>query len=142
MSRKRTNARTHAIQAIYQWQVTGQDLADIVNQFLLDNDNKSFDVGMFRDLVSGVPTNLDRLDGELAPLLDREIEKVDLVERAILRVGAFEIADHPEVPYRVVINEYVELGKSFGADQGHRYINGILDKLAHKLRPQEVAARS
>ncbi|MGV6825424.1 MAG: transcription antitermination factor NusB [bacterium] len=140
MSRKRTNARTHAIQAIYQWQMTGEDLGEIVNQFLIENDNQSFDVTLFRELVTGVPKNIDRLDTELGELLDRNIDSVDLVERAILRVGAFEIADHPEVPYRVVINEYVDLGKSFGAEQGYRYINGILDKLAQKLRPHEVAA--
>lgn len=140
MSRKRSLARSHATQAVYQWQVTGENVSDIVNHFLTEQDSSQFEVGYFRELVMGVPQNLDELDEALTPLLDRPVESVDLVERAILRLGAYELAKHPEVPYRVVINEAVELAKTFGADKGHKYINGVLDKLAKSLRALEVNA--
>jgi len=141
MSSKRSQARSHAIQALYQWQVTGQDIGDIANQFLAEHDNSSFEVSYFRDLLQGVPTHLKQLDETLKPHLDRSIESVDLVERAILRLGVYELAEHPEVPYRVVINESVELAKTFGAEQGHKYINGVLDKVAQDLRSLEVKSR-
>ena len=140
MSGKRSKARSHAVQALYQWQVTGQDIADIVNQFLEEQDSSQYEVSYFRDLIAGVPTQLKKLDAALSPHLDRSIESVDLVERAILRLGAYELAEHPEIPYRVVINESVELAKTFGAEQGHKYINGVLDKVAQELRAVEVKA--
>ncbi len=141
MSKKRSKSRSLATQAIYQWQVAGANVGEIIEGFLTEHQNSSFQVEYFRDLVSGVPGQLDVLDKDLQPLLDRPVEEVDLVERAILRLGAYELLKHPEVPYRVVINEWVELAKTFGADKGHRYINGVLDKLAHELRAVEIAAR-
>ncbi len=141
MSNKRSKSRSLATQAIYQWQVTGDNIGEIINGFLAEHPGGDFQVEYFQDLVRGVPTHLDSLDDSLKPLLDRPVEEVDLVERAILRLGAYELLKHPEVPYRVVINEWVELAKTFGADQGHKYINGVLDKLAQVLRPVEVAAR-
>ena len=141
MSRKRSRSRRLGLQALYQWQVTGDDLGEIINHFLAENREKEFEVDYFRDLVSGVPARLDELDAVLQPRLDRPVEEVDLVERALLRLGAYELLAHPEIPYRVIINEAVELAKTFGADQGHRYINGVLDKVARELRPVEVAAR-
>ncbi|RTZ72238.1 MAG: transcription antitermination factor NusB [Gammaproteobacteria bacterium] len=140
MSRKRSRSRRLAMQALYQWQVTGDDLGEIINHFLTENREKDFESGYFRDLVHGVPARLDELDAALKPFLDRPVEEVDLVERALLRLGAYELLAHPEVPYRVVINEAVELAKTFGADQGHRYINGVLDRVARELRPVEVKA--
>ena len=138
MSKKRSQARGLAVQALYQWQVTGQDVGDIVNQFLVEHPNRKFEIEYFRDLVSGVATQLNRLDAALQPYLDRAVEQVDLVERAVLRLGAYELAAHPEIPYRVVINEAVELAKTFGAEQGHRYVNGVLDKVASDLRAVET----
>ena len=137
MSRKRSQARHHAVQAIYQWQMTGQDIRDIHDQFISENDPSEFEITYFEGLLRGVPTHLGELDGELAPCLDRSIESVDPVERAILRLGAFELMHRLDVPYRVVINEAVELAKVFGAEQGHRYVNGVLDKLARKVRGAE-----
>lgn len=137
MSNKRHKARQLALQGLYQWQVTGQTVGEIVNQFLVEHDAKKFDSAYFDDLIRGVPTHLDQIDEQLEPLLDRGVEQVDLVERAALRLGVYELLFHPEVPYRVVINEAVELAKIFGADQGHKYVNGVLDKLAPKLRPHE-----
>lgn len=141
MSKKRSKSRSLATQAIYQWQVAGANVGEVVETFLTEQQNSSFQVEYFRDLVSGVTAQLDELDNGLQPLLDRPVEEVDLVERAILRLGAYELLKHPEVPYRVVINEWVELAKTFGADKGHRYINGVLDKLAHDWRAVEIATR-
>lgn len=128
------------MRALYQWQVTGHDIGEIVNQYLASNDVRKFDVDYFQDLFRGVPTHLDEIDAELDPLLDRGVEQVDLVERAVLRLGAYELKHHPEIPYRVVINEAVELAKEYGAEQGHRYVNGVLDKLSKSLRSLERRA--
>ncbi|MCB1760575.1 MAG: transcription antitermination factor NusB [Gammaproteobacteria bacterium] len=141
MANKKSRARHHAVQAIYQWQMTGQDIRDIREQFISEQDPKSFDIDYFEQLLRGVPTNLSQLDGELKSCLDRSIESVDPVERAILRLGAFELTMRPELPYRVVINEAVELAKIFGAEQGHRYVNGVLDKLAQRCRQGELKPR-
>ncbi|MGB5251919.1 MAG: transcription antitermination factor NusB [Sedimenticolaceae bacterium] len=141
MSRQRSRSRSLAIQALYQWQMAGQDIGVIVGQFLLEQDAKKFDSDYFTELVNGVPARLSELDAALAPCVDRPLESVDPVERAILRVGTYELIEHPEIPYRVVINEAVELAKTFGAEQGHRYVNGVLDKAARALRPLEAAAR-
>ena len=138
MSVKRSRARRIAVQGLYQWQMTGQDIGEIDAQFLADEDVSRFEVTYFKDLLHGVPAHLNELDELLGPLLDRAVEKVDPVERAILRLGAYELSHHPEIPYRVTINEAVELAKLFGAEQGHRYINGVLDKMARKVRQTEI----
>ena len=140
MSRQRSKARSLAVQAVYQWQMAGQNVQDIINHFLTEYADKKVDIDYFRELVIGVSGDLSRLDESLSPHLDRSIESIDPVERAILRLGAFELATHPEIPYRVVINESIELAKVFGAEQGHKYVNGVLDKTAKSLRPLEMAA--
>ncbi|ROR34968.1 transcription antitermination factor NusB [Inmirania thermothiophila] len=140
MSRKRTRARRRALQALYQWQMTGQDLGEIERQFLEDEDMRDVELDYFRELLHQVPARLAELDGVLAPLLDRPIGQVDPVERAVLRIGVYELAHRLEVPYRVVINEAIELAKRFGSEHGHRYVNGILDKAARSLRAVEVEA--
>jgi N utilization substance protein B len=141
MSKKRSQSRRHALQALYQWQMAGQDLVDISNQFLEEQDINKFEIPYFQDLLHGVPTHLAELDAMLRPALDRAIESVDPVERAVLRLGAYELTYHLEVPYRVVINEAVELAKVFGAEQGHRFVNGVLDRVARQVREAEVKAR-
>ncbi len=140
MSGNRTKARRHAVQAIYQWQMTGESLTEIDRQFLEMESMIGADLLYFKDLLHGVPSNLNELDELSGAFIDRAIESVDPVERAILRMGTYELKSHPEIPYRVVINESVELAKLFGAEQGHRYINGVLDKLAQQLRQVEVKA--
>ncbi|WP_177421083.1 transcription antitermination factor NusB [endosymbiont of Lamellibrachia barhami] len=140
-SRKRSQARRHAVQAVYQWQMAGQDIGSIIDQFLAEQDIKSFEVAYFQDLLRGVPRHLTELDELLKPVLDRAIESVDPVERAVLRLGVYELNYHPEVPYRVVINESVELAKVFGAEQGHRFVNGVLDKVAREIRKVEMKAK-
>ncbi len=141
MSRKRSQARHLAVQAIYQWQMAGQDVHEIVDQFLEEQDLDSFEIPYFQDLLAGVPVNLRELDELLKPALDRAIESVDPVERAVLRLGVYELRFKPEVPYRVVINEAVELAKVFGAEQGHKYVNGVLDQVAKKVRAAEIKAK-
>ncbi|MCB1859212.1 MAG: transcription antitermination factor NusB [Gammaproteobacteria bacterium] len=139
MSHKKHQARLHAVQAVYQWQMTGQDIREICSQFLSDQVTPRVDTSYFSTLLVGVQENLGELDSQLKECLDRSIESVDPVERAILRLGAYELILQPTVPYRVVINEAVELAKVFGAEQGHRYVNGVLDKLSRKIRNTQTA---
>ncbi len=141
MSNKRSRARHHAVQALYQWQMAGGNLAEIEEQFLSDESVTTFDLEYFKEILHGIPQHLGALDAQLAPLLSRSIESVDPVERAILRLGAYELTHRPEIPYRVVINECVELAKVFGAEQSHRFINGVLDKLAQGARGGEIKLR-
>ncbi|NCF10117.1 MAG: transcription antitermination factor NusB [Gammaproteobacteria bacterium] len=140
MGNARTPARRLAVQALYQWQLAGQDIGDIIAQFCDEQQPGEAQREYFSELLRGVLKGLDEIDDLIAPLLDRPMTQVDPVERAILRVGAFELAHRPEVPYRVVINEGVELAKRFGAEQGHRFVNGVLDRLAHQLRAVEQKA--
>jgi N utilization substance protein B len=134
----RTRARRSALQALYQWQMAGQPLAEIEAQFLTAQDMSRVDVGYFHELLHQVPAHLSALDEALEPVLDRPIGQVDPVERAILRIGAYELGHRLEVPWRVVIDEAVELAKMFGAEQGHRYANAVLDRLARRLRTAEI----
>jgi len=142
MSRARSNARRCAVQALYQWQMTGQDLMEIETQFLSDPVNtKQLEQAYFTALLHGVPAQLAALDAYIVEFTDRTVERLDLVERAILRLCTYELIHKPGVPYRVVINEGVELAKTFGGDKSHRYINGVLDKLAHKIRTTEIRGK-
>lgn len=136
---KRAWARRCAVQALYEWQITGQDPAQIAAQFLADEDLRKADPNYFQELVRQVPARVAEIDAALEPFLDRPLEQVDPVERAILRIGGYELTQHPELAYRIVINEAVELAKVFGAEQGHRYVNGVLDKLARAVRAVEFA---
>jgi N utilization substance protein B len=120
--------------------MTGGDPARIAAQFLADEDLRKADSDYFRELVHQVPARLAEIDAALEPFLDRPLAQVDPVERAILRIGGYELTQHPDLAYRIVINEAVELAKVFGAEQGHRYVNGVLDKLARAVRSAEFAA--
>jgi len=145
MSRKRTLARRVAVQGLYQWQISGRNLRDIESHLLDDPelleemgaDLKDLEVAYFKELLHGVATRAGELDAAVAPLLDRPAAQLDPVEQAILRLGAYELTQRPEIPYRVVINESVELAKTFGAEQSHRFINGVLDRLAAQARVLE-----
>ena len=136
---KRSWARRCAAQALYEWQITGQDPARIAAQFLADEDLRKADPDYFQELVREVPARVTEIDAALEPFLDRPLTQVDPVERAILRIGGYELIQHPDLAYRIVINEAVELAKVFGAEQGHRYVNGVLDKLARAVRSVEFA---
>ena len=126
------------MQAIYQWQVGGGGIAEVEAQFLAEQDLSQADVAYFSDLVQCIPAHVVELDAHLTPFLDRSIAGLDPVELAILRIGVCELAYHPEIPFRVIINEAVELAKVFGAEQSHRYINGVMDKVARDLRRAEL----
>jgi N utilization substance protein B len=142
MSQARTNARRSAVQALYQWQMTGQNLSEIERQFLEEERLKNAQKSYFTELFYGVPKNLTAIDQALSEFVDRPVDKIDPVERAILRIGAYELMFRLDMPYRVVLNEGINLAKDFGADGSHRYVNGILDKVAQKQRPLEIKAKS
>lgn len=137
MSRTRSQARRCTVQALYQWQLTGDDVTEVITQIMEEKDPKRVDVSYFRGLLTGVVKEVERVDELLAPVLDRTVNSVDPVELAIMRMGVYELQYHIEIPYRVVINEAVELSKTFGSEQGHKYVNGVLDKLAATLRSAE-----
>jgi len=142
MANPRQLARQCAVQALYSWQLTHGDPLDIDAAFRIENDMDGVDVDYFRELLREIPRLREALDGHIIPLLPRPLDEVDPVERAILRLGAYELKCRPDVPYRVAINEGVELAKLFGAEQGHRFVNGILDGMARQLRGAEQAADS
>ena len=136
----RTRARRTALQALYQWDLGKQDLRDIENQFREAQDLSKVDVDYFTELLHQVAARVGELDAHMAPFLDRPIRQLGPVERAILRIGVYELAFRPELPWRVVIDEGIKLAKMFGAEQSHKYVNGILDKLAAELRGIERQA--
>lgn len=138
MSFARTNARQSAVQALYQWQITGQNLNEIEEQFYLDENFKKVQRSYFKELLHEVPHHLSQLDKTLAEFVDRRVEEIDPVERAILRIGVYELVNRPDVPYKVVLNEGINLAKRFGATDSHKYVNSVLDKIAQKQRPQEA----
>ncbi len=136
----RRRARRLLLQALYQWQVSGADAAEIERQFLEDHNFKRIDRGFFHDVLRGVIAEQARLDALIAPYLDRQIDALDQVERVLLRLGAYELHARPEVPFKVAIHEAVALARDFGAEDSHKYINGVLDKIARSERPLEVQA--
>lgn len=142
MSQARTNARRAAVQALYQWQMTGQNLSEIERQFLEEQRLKDAQKSYFTELFHGVPKNLTQIDEVLSEFVDRPVDSVDPVERAILRIGVYELLHRLDMPYRVVLNESINLAKDFGADGSHRYVNGILDKIALKQRAIEIKAKA
>lgn len=134
----RRKARSFALQAIYQWHMAGADLAKIEAEFRTDNDMSKVDLEYFHEILHGVPRELSALDQIITPLLDRDSEEITPVELSILRLAAYEMIHRIDVPYKVVINEAVELAKSFGATDGHKYVNGVVDKIAQQERTVEV----
>jgi len=137
--RGRVRARRCAVQALYQWQMAGQEPGKIVDEFVAERELTSVDMEYFDLLVREVPRAFEHLKADLEPCLDRAWNQLDPVERSVLLIGAFELRHRLEVPWRVVINESVELCKMFGTVEGHRYVNGVLDRLAQVQRAQEVA---
>ncbi|WP_456267937.1 transcription antitermination factor NusB [Kushneria sp. AK178] len=150
----RRAARELTVQALYQWEMTGTSITRLETEFraqtadddLEPHENwvqvmKIADLGLFHQLLHGVAGHCGEMDELIAPALDRKLDELDRIELSILRLGAYELAHRPEVPYISVINEGIELARAFGATEGHRYINSILDRLAGKLRAVEVRAR-
>ena len=136
----RSRARRRALQAIYAWQVSGNSMAKVLDEFRHEQDMEVADLGYFEDLLRGVNEHCAELDASLKPYLDRDVAQIDPIERAALRIAAYELRYRVDVPYRVVINEAIEVTKRFGAEHGHTYVNGVLDKLAAQTRQAEYAA--
>lgn len=116
------------------WQLSQNDIADVEYQFLAEQDVKDVDVLYFRELLAGVATNTAYLDGLMKPYLSRLLEELGQVEKAVLRIALYELSKRSDVPYKVAINEAIELAKSFGAEDSHKFVNGVLDKAAPVIR--------
>ncbi len=136
----RSRARRRALQAIYAWQVSGGNAQQVIAQFAHEQAHEVADLEYFEDLVRGVIKHVGELDAALAAFIDREVEQVDQIERAALRIAAYELLHRPDVPYRVVINEAIDTTKRFGSEHGHTYVNGVLDHAAAAWRAPEFAA--
>tara|TARA_R110001583_G_scaffold3286_1_gene21250 strand:+ start:2245 stop:2733 length:489 start_codon:yes stop_codon:yes gene_type:complete len=132
-------ARSFALQALYQWHMAGSTLNEIEAEFRAENDMSGTDIKLFSGLLHGVPSQSAVLDRAFAPYLDRKLEDLDPIELTVLRMGSYELAAMIDVPYKVAINEAVNLAKIFGATESHKYVNGVLDRVARDLRQAEVA---
>jgi transcription antitermination protein NusB len=139
-ARARSLSRKLAMQALYQWQLAGQSASELQRQFAAEEGYGDAEEEYFAGLVDGVTTTVAVLDTRLQALIDRPLAQLDPVERAVLWIGMFELLHRPDVPYRVVINESVELAKRFGATDGHKFVNAVLDRAARELRSAEQAA--
>jgi transcription antitermination protein NusB len=137
----RHHARKVLMQAVYQWQMTGAPFTDVVKEFRDAGALKKADDEFFGTVLRGVLNSADELDALLAPLLDRKVTDLDRVELALLRLGAYELQHRIDVPFRVVIDEYVELAKGYGAEDSFKYVNGVLDRLSADLRQLERRSR-
>lgn len=137
IAKARGKARKLAMQAVYQWQMTGDDIVDIEHQFKDENDMSKVDQGYFSELLFKVSSSND-IDAVLEKYMDRKILLVDPVERAILRIACYEFKSRLDVPYRVVLNEAISLTKNFCAEQSHKFVNAVLDKVARELRVEEI----
>ncbi len=141
LAQSRRYARERALQALYQWDVSSGQSSDVRQQFIDDQDMSRVDVDYFILIFNGVSHNPEAVDATLFDALDRPIADLDPIERGVLRIAAYELTECPDIPARVVINEGIEITKRYGADKGHRYVNGVLDKLAASVRPLEMRRR-
>lgn len=136
----RKRARNLLVQALYQWQLSQNPVEEIEAQYRTDNTGK-IEWDFFHDAFLFITENYTTLDEVFIPFLDRGFEDLNPIELAVIRLGCYELQERIDVPYRVVINEYVDLAKKYGATDSHKYVNGILDKVAKKLRAPEINAR-
>ena len=140
----RTRARHRILQALYQWELTQHDLHDIEKHFHEDQDMRRVDIEYFKELLHEIPKQKETIDAKLEPLLDRPIDQLDPIEINILRIAAYELIKRIDIPYKAIINEAVELAKAFGAEDSHKYINGVVDRIADRveLRVKEMGNRA
>lgn len=131
-------ARTLALQALYQWQLSGTALSEIEAQFRAIKTMDKVDVAYFCRLLHDIPAQVTVLESAFSPFLDRGIKELNPIELTVLRMGSFELLFCPEVPYKVVLNEAIALTKSFGSQDGHKYVNGVLHNVAKKVRSLEI----
>lgn len=136
-SSARAVARKLAMQALYQWQLNTCPWQDLVQEFSASDEMRKADLEYFRELIAGVCKDHEALDSALTGWLDRPADQLDPIEHAVLLIGAYELKSRPEIPYRVVINEGVGLAKRFGATDGYKFVNAVLDRAARELRPYE-----
>ncbi len=139
-SRARSLSRRLAMQALYQWQMTEQSSSELLNQYAQDEGYPEVDAEYFAEVLRGVTGEGEALDLALGELIDRPVAQLDPIEHAVLLIGMYELAHRTEVPYRVVINEGVELAKKFGATDGHKFVNAVLDRAARSMRAAEHTA--
>lgn len=140
LAKKRGKARRLAMQALYQWQMTADAIDGIEQQFIEENDMKNVDQAYFSELLLGVLNERAEIDRHLQKHLPRPVDSVDPIERAILRIAAYEFLKRLDVPYRVVLNEAVVLTKKFCAEKSHTFVNAVLDKVAHDVRAHETVS--
>ncbi len=136
--RKRKHARDKALQALYQWQLSGEDLDWIRDHYVQEQGVNSGDPEYFLELLYGIPSMVGELDERFGRHVSSFKDHLDPIENNILRIATYELIKHLEIPYRVVLNEAVKLAKSYGADDSHKFVNGVLDPLARELRPAET----
>ncbi len=137
----RRRARECAVQAVYSWQLSQNSISDVESTFLSEQDIKDVDVRYFRELLSGVAANTAELDALMAPYLSRQLSRLGQIEKAILRLALFELSKRIDVPYKVAINEAIDLAKTFGAEDSHKFVNGVLDKVAPVVRRESVIGK-
>jgi N utilization substance protein B len=135
---ERHNARSYAVQAMYQWQIAGAPISEIEQQFLTEHIDKKLDMDFFKELIRGIPANKEEIDLAIKPFMNRSMSDIDPVELAVLRLATYELLKRPDIPYRVIINEALNLTKEFGSVEGYKFINGILDRIAKSSREVEV----
>lgn len=134
----RHQARAHTLQAIYQWQISGSSIDDIEKEFLTEHITEKTDMDYFKELIHNIPKNIDDLDQHITPFIKRPIHEIDQIELAVLRISTYELSKRLEIPYRVIINEALELTKKFGSIEGYKFVNGVLDQVARQLRKDEI----
>lgn len=139
-TKAKQKARRLAVQALYAWELGGSDTETIEASFYVDNDMSKVDSELFHELLFGVPKNLSEIDTAYQPHLDREQDQLDPISKAVLRISTFELLYRIDVPYKVAINEGVNLAKTFGPQDAYKFINGILDRVAGEKRTVEVSA--
>jgi len=134
----RHNARHYAVQALYQWQVNKTPAIELEAEFISHHIDKKVDLDYFKELIHGVQEQQQELDQAMQPYLGRLLQEIDPVELAVLRLATYELIKRPDVPYRVIINEALELTKTFGSIEGYKFVNGVLDRVAKKTRTDEI----
>ena len=141
--RARIKARRNTVQALYEWFMTGKNVSEVIAEFESNGQTLAkTDVEYFKLLIRGTTKHSMELDSRISSLIDRPVNELDAIERAILHIGCYELKYHLEIPWRIVVNESIELAKIFGAEQSYKYINGILDKVAKELRSIEISNAS
>lgn len=131
-------ARKLALQALYQWLMSGTDLYEIESQFRVINNMEKVDGEYFCRLLYGIPKEVAALQASITPFIDRDVDGLNPIELTVLRIGSYELFHCPEIPYKVVLDESVSLTKEFGSQDGHRYVNGVLNNLARQVRAVEI----